>query len=55
MSDACAISYIQYIGVVSAGLPSATSEVHRQIHLSAFIPQVSFASHHSAECVIMRQ
>jgi hypothetical protein len=25
LSDDCAISYIQYIGVVSAGLPSATS------------------------------
>ncbi len=25
LSEACAISYIQYIGVVSAGLPSAAS------------------------------
>jgi hypothetical protein len=29
--------------------------VRRQIHQSAFNPQVYFASQHSAECVIMRQ
>ena len=56
LSDACAISYIQYIGVVSAGLPSATSGggaakfTNRHLFLKSH-----FASQHTAECVIKRQ
>src|SRR5450432_4586472 len=55
-SDAWAISYIQYIGVVSAGLPSATSggaPPNSPIGISS--SSLSIASQHSAQCVIMRQ
>jgi hypothetical protein len=55
LSDACAISYIQYIGVVSAGLPSATiggAPPNSPIGISlSFL----FAPQYSAKSTIKRQ
>src|SRR5713226_2294883 len=55
LSEAWAISYIQYIGVVSAGLPSPTRGGAPPNSPIGIIAQSSFATQHSAESVIMRQ
>src|SRR5579863_2221189 len=55
LSDACAISYIQYIGVVSAGLPSTAiggAPPNSPIGIS---PSFPFASQYSAKSTIKRQ
>ncbi|GMP04703.1 hypothetical protein TM239_39350 [Bradyrhizobium sp. TM239] len=54
MREACAISYIQYIGVVRTGLPSAArggAPPNSPIGIAISL----FASQHIAECVILRQ
>src|SRR5215210_5771091 len=56
LSDACAISYIQYIGVVSAGLTSATSGgAPPNSPIGIYFLKPLFASQHSAEYVPNRQ
>src|SRR5690242_11713896 len=55
LSEACAISYIQYIGVVSAGLPSTTRGGKPPNSPIAILDRFLFAAQHSAESVIMRQ
>jgi len=42
LSEAWPISYIQYIGVVSAALPSPAGPRAAKIHQSAYVPRTRF-------------
>src|SRR6195952_3314994 len=56
LSEACPISYIQYIGVVSAALPSPGSAGGRPNSPIGMCPsKPGFASQYSGCCVIKRQ